>query len=943
MQKQITILLLFLLCSCQNQEEIPFFLFGNQFDQSPYFEFQYGNLEEEGNVLVDTNQVLYESGLLCIYSLPVSLYRRELGGKFRICWKTDESIFEKWKLGFSILEEEKSEYTSWLDKGKGWTATLKEYGNWKKESDKLGFLLDWDSQIWSNGFVTYQTFGLPHPLFLQRTLDQCEVLFFSHQLKGSLNKQLVLSFELPCPDTGAITERIQVQNEEWFSECEPGEPVVSELFRHSESSFQRFLEWENPKETFLCPRSESLDWVKDGSQTSFQSEDFSKRTKLILPKGVLLFSDEPKFHGIFLPKEYGSNLGTNTKVRWGNSEFLDSEFNFRQGDEFFSNEFHPVSCRDQFQFWTSPDQFCGNPGLPNQFEIKQKEGVVPGCIADQIQITEFYPGNQFDSQFPFPSFFEFQNKGESCDVSSLNWIYNGSIYPLSADEWVVHSNSYFIISKKLWFGWDLKAKEKPFSIPKVVFQIPKFFWEERKSQIKNEFQPSPSLFHLLRFKQQNRFSIVIESGKEFPHPKEGSSSEFLEYGFQFSPGKPNKNSASFVPSDLLEYGPNQSPFLDFGFQSRVEGLVQLERENGNQFLFWKPAGKTILTLGTEPSVCNGDLFYQLPDDFFTSTLSSLRYLGNQNGTPTFFSWNPKFAKEKTLGGTRSLHPEPNPIVFSNSLVTSTLCSGDWRSPGLAKERSLEIERFNSPGLYLTNIPLSNQTNVLLGNGNAKIPISYTSLGNNHYQLDLSVFSTFSSEEQVYSFWSDPSLLKPKSFLEQKGPIQIEAIFPNPKESQNEWIYVCNRSEASEDLSLYLIEDEVSVDELISYQSRFPNSSPLGKNGQRFQTNRTILDPSVCAWIVDPDGKDWFLPIFHSESDLLLTVRTTQTIGNGISSGESIQLRKKQGQNSILISSFGQKESYSSFHLLVNTGEFLWLKSGVQGMSPLDYETFREEF
>lgn len=180
-------------------------------------------------------------------------------------------------------------------------------------------------------------------------------------------------------------------------------------------------------------------------------------------------------------------------------------------------------------------------------------------------------------------------------------------------------------------------------------------------------------------------------------------------------------------------------------------------------------------------------------------------------------------------------------------------------------------------------------------------------------------------------------------MEQKGPIQIEAIFPNPKESQNEWIYVCNRSEASEDLSLYLIEDEVSVDELISYQSRFPNSSPVGKNGQRFQTNHANLDPNVCAWIVDPDGKDWFLPIFHSESDLLLTVRTTQTIGNGISSGESIQLRKKQGQNSILISSFGHKESHSSFHLLVNTGEFLWLKSGAQGMSPLDYETFREEF
>ncbi|TGM20875.1 LIC11755 family lipoprotein [Leptospira meyeri] len=943
MQKQIKILLFFLLCSCQNKEETPFFMFGGPFGDSPYLEFQYGNLEEEGNVIEDSNQLGYESGLLCIYSLPISLYRRELGGKFRICWKTDESIFEKWKLGFSILEEEKNEYTSWLEKGKGWSATLKEYGNWKKESDKLGFVLDWDSQIWSNGFVTYQTFGLPHPIFLQRTVDQCEVLFSSHQLKGTLNKQLVLSFELPCPDIGAITEKIQTQNEEWFSECEPGEPVVSEMFRHSESSFQRFLEWENPKETFLCPRSESLGWEKEGSKTFFRSEDFSKRTKLILPKGIVLFSDEPKFHGIFLPKEYGSNIGTKTKVWWGNSEYIDSEFNFRQGNEFFSNEYHSVSCRDQFQFWTGTDRFCGNPGLPNQFEIKPKEGGFPGCSIGQFQITEFYPGNQFDSQFPFPSFFEFQNKGESCDASSLNWIYNDTIYPLSADEWVIQSNSYFIISKKLWFGWDLKAKEKPFSIPKFVFQIPKFVWEDRKSQEKREFQPNSRIFHLLRFNQQNRYSIVRESEVEFPHPREGSSSEFLDYGFQFSPGKPNKHFASYISTDLLEYGPNQSPFLDFGFHGREEGLVLFERENGNQFLFWKPEGKTILTFGTEPSVCNGNFFYQLPDDFFTNTLSSLRFLGIQNTSPTLLSWDPKFAKEKTLGGTRSLHPEPNPILFSNSLVSSTLCSGDWRSPGLAKERSLEIEKLNIQGRYFTNLSLGSQTNVQLGNGNGKIPISYVSLGNQNYQLDNSGLSSFSSEEQLYSYWSDPSLIKSKSFLERKGPVQIEAIFPNPKDSQNEWVYICNRSDASEDLSLYLVEDEVSVDELTSYQSRFPSGNPLGKNGQKFQTNRTILDPNVCAWIVDPDGKDWFLPIFHSESDLLLTVKTTQTIGNGISSGEFIQLRKKQEQQSIMISSFGQKESYSSFHLPVITGEFLWLKSGASGMSPLDYEIFREEF
>lgn len=280
----------------------------------------------------------------------------------------------------------------------------------EKESDKLGFLLDWDSQIWSNGFVTYQTFGLPHPLFLQRNLDQCEVLFFSHQLKGSLNKQLVLSFELPCPDIAAITERIQVQNEEWFSECEPGEPVVSELFRHSESSFQRFLEWENPKETFLCPRSESLDWVKDDSQTSFHSEDFSKRTKLILPKGVLLFSDEPKFHGIHLPKEFGSNLGTNTKVRWGNSEFIDSEFNFRQGDEFFQTSFIQYPVVINFSFGLHQINFVETLDYQINSKSNRKKVVFLVVLQNRFKLPNFIPETNLIPNFHSLVFLNFKTK-----------------------------------------------------------------------------------------------------------------------------------------------------------------------------------------------------------------------------------------------------------------------------------------------------------------------------------------------------------------------------------------------------------------------------------------------------------------------------------------------------------------------------------------------------
>ncbi|MBM9547691.1 lamin tail domain-containing protein [Leptospira sp. 201903074] len=943
MRKQTLVFLLFLLGSCQNKENVPFLLFGDNFSETPELEFQYGSLEDNGDSIENTSFTSFESGIFCIHSLPISLYRRELGGKFRICWKTEESISEKWREGFSLLGSETSEYPSWNLKGKAWAALLTEYGKWKKDSDRVGALLEWDSQIWSSGLVTYQTYAVPHPLFLQRTKEVCEVVFPSQRLDGSSNKHPLISLEFPCPDLGEMAERIQTKNEEWLRQCEPADPIVSEVFRHSESSYLRFLEWENPKDSVICPNTHILDWEKEGRITSFHSDLFSKRTKVILPRATVLFSDHPGYKGIPIPKEFLSDLGTETVVRWGSFEYQDSEFFFRQGHEFFSNQSNPVSCRDQFNLWKTKDLFCGNPGLPNRTVGKVKEDSPPGCRSDQIQITEFYPGNHFDSRMPLPAYFEFQNIGETCDGSALHWIFEKAVYPLSAVEWVLESGSTFLITRKAWLGWNLLEKEKPFSIPKVVFQIPNFTWEERLGKTKTHFQSNPSIYHLLRFQDQNRFSVILSSEGEHPHGRVGASSGLLSYGFQMSPGLVNTSLVESLTTELLEFNPNQSPFLDFGFTDSEEGLVSLERETGKHYLFWKPKEVRFQTLATSPSLCNGENFYQLPDGFFSDPFLSLRYLKRETGEPVSLFFDPKRIKESTLGGTRSLHPEPSPIHFSRSLLPSEHCLGDFRSPGRTKHRSLEVERLTPSFTYSTNFPLGNETEVRLGNGRSSILLNLQILEANTY---LAIFGNplpFPLEEQLYSYFSDPSLIQPKSFLERKGPIQIEAIFPNPQLSQNEWIYLCNRSETAEDLSLYLVEDEVSTDELVAYQTRFTNLSPLGKAGQRFQYNTTVLNPGSCAWIVDPDGKDWFFPLFQSESDLLLTVRTTQTIGNGISSAESIQLRKKQGENSHLISSFGHKESHSPFQIPVVTGEFLWLKSGSLGMASADFEIFREEF
>jgi hypothetical protein len=255
---------------------------------------------------------------------------------------------------------------------------------------------------------------------------------------------------------------------------------------------------------------------------------------------------------------------------------------------------------------------------------------------------------------------------------------------------------------------------------------------------------------------------------------------------------------------------------------------------------------------------------------------------------------------------------------------------------------LELRKLTPEESYHSNLILDSFLEVQYGNLRQIFHVPIHFLSHLSFQLNLSSVILEHSEEQIYSYFSHPMLIEPIGFLEKKGPVQIEAIYPNPNAPQNEWIYICNRSMNPEDISQYFIEDETSSDQIVPYQTRFPGTNPKAKNGYGFVTNDTILWQGTCAWIVDPDGSDWYVPIFHSESDRLFTVISTQTIGNGISFGESIQLRKRVNGETILISSFGHKESASPFRKYVNSGEYLWLKKNSDGTKSEDFEIYREE-
>ncbi|WP_244245608.1 LIC11755 family lipoprotein [Leptospira kemamanensis] len=927
--------------SCHSEGKTPFYFPNGGVGESPVFRFSYGKQSEVPEKKNETSWMLYEDGVLCLFSLPFSLYQLELGAKFQICLRMEEKAYFRWKEGFASLENRKAEYPHFFEVGNDWQIRLTEFGKWQKERENTTPILEWKHQIWSTGLVSYQVFALPHPLFLQKTTEECEVVFRTNDLSESEKKSPAIVFTFSCPDTHAILESIQIQNDRWFLECQPNSPVGSEVFRHSESSYGRYLEWENPTDEILCPRAETLEWEDEGGVTQFQSDEFFKRSRLILPHGILLLSDEGKLQGIPIPKLYLSSLGTRNVIRFGETRYQDSKFSFRQGDEFFSSQTSSTSCRDQWNFWKTKENFCGNPGIPNALERIPSPESLPHCSPEQIYLTEFYPGNQTDSQFPFPGFFEFQNRGTRCDLSGLNWIFDDTIFPFSTKETILEQDALFLFVRKPWTGWGYLEKEKPFSLPQLVFQIPSFLIQTRKTKKTKTFLFPEDHFHLLRNTNSNLHSIY-QNEEEFPHPREGANSILLSLGFQMSPGTHKPISKPKLGGELLEFSPFQFPFFDFGFHTNEEGVFSFRTESSQEFFLWKPKSQSIVSFTNLPSVCNGDRVVHLPDRFFSGGFPSLFFQGRDGKQMVHSFGEETLLQELSKKGVHSLHPEDPPIFFSASLHPSPNCSGYFRTPGAEKVRSLEIRKSEISGLYHTNASVDKQAVVQWGNQRFRLEGNGNSISPLFFQLDLTSFVTENQSEQIYSYFSHPNLIRPLGFLERIGPVQIEAIYPNPYEAQNEWVYLCNRSQFTEDLRMYRIEDEVSSDPLVPYQTRFPGKDPKGKQGNGFVSNESLLAPGQCAWIVDPDGKDWYLPIFHKESDLLLTVSSTQTIGNGISSGESVQLRKEENGKTYLISSFGHPESAFVFRKTVVTGEYIWLKQDREGTSLDDYETFREE-
>ncbi|MDF3819262.1 hypothetical protein P3G55_05095 [Leptospira sp. 96542] len=938
--------IVFVFCFCKQSDNSNFFgLVSDVYTDSPRFEFSYGETSDPNSEVLDS---LYQSfgDHYCIHSLPNFLYQNELGGKFRICFKKNEVWEKEWKVALENLDGPLNFSHSQSFGGKDWQVRTLNFSQWLKTNPaKKEPVYVWKSQKFLDS-ISFQTFGTIHPEIIQWEGNQCEILLFSRFLPNVISQKKLLSFTFFCPDFEPIQNQLNEQNQTWLDECLPEDMILSETYRYADSTLSRYMEWSNPTDRIICPNIESLEWVPEegGVGIRYDLQKDVSRLKIILPKASVILTDNPLLGGLSIPTDILSQVGKPGRFRLGKDWNPELNYTFKQNEEYFANQRKTVSCNNLYQYIQTKEMFCGNPGVPNGTEFIATS--YPGCKVEDIDFTEFYPGNSENPKIP--SFFEFQNIGYDCDLSNLEITISDTVYPLSAKERIILQNEIYVFTTDLWTGWGLQTIQKPYSVPGKLFNIPPFLLSERKLGAYYHFLPKQNYFILSNRNQIYSHSFLFgKNSLPVPHSNLNANLTMLDRGFYLSPGVTGENQTPWLGSNLAEIlfsqirllGANFSyQFMDWEFLPASEGYFQFLTSHDQTFVFWKKKGIQFETLVTNSSPCFPTSSLLLPSFALITMPMNLQYSSQlTGGEVTFFGSVDKIYPQLKY---TSFIPNEDPFLHSFQLEPSPNCPESNIAPGLMKVPSLEVYKIPNELKFQTNIQTDLTNSFQLGNHRLKETKTLEKVNDFLFQLT-DISENFYPEELVYSYFYKPSEKLQKSFIHQNLDLKIEAIFPNPQTSQNEWVYVCNRSIQIRKVSDYLIEDETSSDRLVPYQNRFPDLSPRGKNGEQFLYNVDEILPNQCMWIVDPDGGEWFFPLFQTSNDLLVTISSTQTIGNGISALESIQLKKQIGQLQILVSSFGHPESYSSFKIPTATGEFLWLKLGKTGTHPNDFEIYSE--
>lgn len=764
---------------------------------------------------------------------------------------------------------------------------------------------------------------------------------------------------------------INAINETWKEKCSHGKLEISEVMGYASGSTKRFIEWRLPNENPICPENINL-VIADKTNVINLDSPF------IFPNSVkLLIEEDSPLQGFVVKDLNWSDIKSKKTLSLHNSDLTDTwelpnNIKFNWTLEEFSLKRNQTACEWSTRIFLN-SKFCGDPGVefaeapttpippdvPNPIPTQQI------CLPDNFILSELnaYGLHQETSIDKTGKFIELQFLGvNECKLTDLSLVIGDLAVPLFGTDLIIKPKSFLVISEGKHF----------IDLPNLIRRNLEFIQWQNSIRIQN-----PTNSKILWTGQQkeeyfisesmngNISSMIFTSGFISHHAPTTSNHFKSMYRIlhSMSPGEANTewtNTASGEISEVLWAGAykNSVSIPDEKFveiKTKGEGTLELEIIASGKFSkYFFPVQKLddYTVLSKKSFQCFPQIRSIPLEDLNLSsefTEIQLKSFGNPINKFTYNSLKGEGKNQTTLKQRASaVHTGNNNIVRTSIQSMNVPIESDCRDQTYASPgRPNEFEPFlvdESPtiagsglfslaaSIFDMNLPYIVKIYSHLPLAEYSVPLEKI----NYTNFFKTVFNSLNPSGLSYQRLENYSDLK----IYNKDGIFIEGVLANPMNAQNEWILLCNRSTTIKDISEYEIEDQDSVDQIDSYFKRKKTLLPLGVSAIDFSGNSTLLSPGQCGYLVDPDASTLNLRQIGISPSLVFTVRSTSTIGNGISSGEMIDLFKKVGQERIHIHSFGNRYSHAPFSIPVTTDEIILLSSDKRGESRYDYEVLK---
>ncbi len=910
-----------------------------------------------------------ENGEVCLFSAP-SLYReREFGPSIDICSSiliNDipylNSFFESEDESINIVYDNNLEIH---------TISLSEIvSNWKDnppsflivgdrflEGERIesGINVDNFYSLYGESKNLNSIFSMPY-FSIWKDEAHWSIAFPKKFNGGRKTSIKYLTFKIPIsvlPDftSNKIAKQIDEVHNNSRKNCKDYLPIFTEYQPISSSQTLKFIEWKNPHSEPIC----ITDYKLKLGEKLYEEKN---KTGFYFPGETTLIGEGESKYQIHSEvtldwKDLKPNIllgfGTlQSSTEWEDkvkkpTKFFEGEASIKNGNK---------QCSETIDLSTTQN-LCSDPGI----DLKNFTNT---CELKQFFITEMNPiGIDANIQ---GKYLELEYRGTtSCDLSDVSLLMGDISFPLSVKKKLITPQSILVIGNSEYFeklsilDRDIRTLDRM----KSIYLLNSLHSHEI-------YTPHISKTDFILNRTDGTSFTLVPVGKDWKIHS-NYTSHYLKEGFQKkiigSPGEivnlSYKTGKGFL-SEINIFGSysnsesfTQDKFLEIDVDPFIESEIKLFYLNGkvDHFVFPPQKEKAKIVLGKNQLVCYPEVPVYIHENLtFNKEIVKIELFSGGNLVDVLqiedlesLGWEDRAQRVR-----KSLSRVEDSKIWKNSHSFSMLYKSNPNCFPYTHSTPGESNSY-SPVLYQVsrNYPLLNfYSSVPYNTNHTLFEFSIYSYENLQSQGILSFFnrnlesslnlSVFDMESLLYIRWkdsSDLSVILPSS-------LRIQALLPHPSSAQNEWVYICNSGSENEFIKNYEIQDSVFFDRLVPYSVRFPLKNPLAKEDDSFIFHKDFLSPEECGYIIDPDATNLNLKFKTSNQTPIFTVATDSTIGNGISTDESINLFKLKNNYKILVSSYGNQYSHSPFKLKLAENEIIELKEGRTGEGIYDYRILR---